>query len=423
MQITKSIAPLVFNDVEMNGKTEMDSMAKTVMLTKHFFPSGLTYAVEGHSMAEMKRFTAVVDQEADTLTVQLKKDAPYRDDKITVKATDGDSSESIEVAVRRNRKPTVVAPKHTTADPPVLDHNMNMQAEPVVVWIGTADEVMVMAKDVGDSYDPMKHIGVAIASSPGMRGAEDPANSGSYPMDMRAFFNDDAGDSLTLMHEMLSASDSRKLMVTDGDMKVTLLGMKTTKTASAASPDYIMVDFVAEDSGKLKSVASVPVLKVMIDAPPQKMAAIPIPTQVVDLDAEKGVAAAKVGTEAAVLYDGNTLRSMFKDDWHSTAAGAKAADTTAKADSPPTDDPYLMISVRSDHPDVVRVKENPENKPAMELADDGNITLVGLKEGPATITVTAMESKEGMGMMDSANLGQSVSMTFNVTVRAPTTSS
>ena len=82
-----------------------------------------------------------------------------------------------------------------------------------------------------------------------------------------------------------------------------------------------------------------------------------------------------------------------------------------------------MISVRSDHPDVVRVKENPENKPAMELADEGNITLVGLKEGPATITVTAMESKEGMGMMDSANLGQSVSMTFNVTVRAPTTSS
>ena len=117
VQINKSIDPLVFNDVEMNGKTEMDSMAKTVMLAKHFFPSGLTYAVEGHSMAEMKRFTAVIDQEADTLIVQLKKDAPYRDDKITVKATDGDSSESIEVAVRRNRKPTVVAPKHTTADP------------------------------------------------------------------------------------------------------------------------------------------------------------------------------------------------------------------------------------------------------------------------------------------------------------------
>ena len=297
MQITNSIAPLVFNDVEMNGKTEMDSMAKTVMLAKHFFPSGLTYTLEGHSMAEMKRFTAVIDQEADTLTVQLKKDAPYKDDKITVKATGGDSSGSIEVAVRRNQKPTVVAPKYTSGDSPVLLAADSKQAVPVVVWVGTADEVMVMAKDVGDSsYDSMKHIGVAIASSPGMSGAEDPANSGIYPMDMRAFFNDDAGDSLTLMHEMLSASDSRKLMVTDGDMKVTLLGMKTTKTA-AGMPNYIMVDFVAEDSGKLKSVASVPVLKVMIDAPPQKMAAIPIPTQVVDLDAEKGVAAAKVDSQ------------------------------------------------------------------------------------------------------------------------------
>ena len=190
---------------------------------------------------------------------------------------------------------------------------MNMQAEPVVVWIGTADEVMVMAKDVGDSYDPMKHIGVAIASSPGMRGDEDPADSGSYPMDMRAFFNDDAGDSLTLMHEMLSASDSRKLMVTDGDMKVTLLGMKTTKTASAASPDYIMVDFVAEDSGKLKSVASVPVLKVMIDAPPKKMAgAAPIPTQVVALGTEKDVVL--TGDTTALTAD--QLRMMFEDDWH-----------------------------------------------------------------------------------------------------------
>ena len=394
VQIRKSIDPLVFNNVEMNGKTEMDSMAKTVMLAKHFFPSGLTYTLEGHSMAEMKRFTAVIDQEADTLTVQLKKGAPYKDDKITVKATDGDSSESIEVAVRRNQKPTVVDPKYDTADPPELVPATNKQAVPVIVWIGTEDEVTVMAKDVGDSsYDPKKHIGVAIASSPGLRGAA--GADTLFPDDMRSFFNDDAGDSLTLMHEALSASDSRKLMVTDGNMKVMLLGMKTTKK--------IMVSFVAEDSGKLKSVASVPVLEVMIDAPPKKKAgAAPIPTQVVMLGTDKPVTI----SSSSDSITGDELRVMFEDDWHINTSGASAADPVV---------PYLMISAKSGNPDVVLVKDNLENKSGKEIEDAGMFTLVGLKEGEASITVTAKESED----KERANLKQSFSMTINVSVRAP----
>ena len=393
VQIVNGIGALVFNDVEMDGKTEMDTMAKTVMLADHFFPAGLTYTLEGHSMAEMKRFTAVIDEEADTLTVQLKTGAPYKDDKITVKATDGDSSESIEVAVRRNQKPTVVAPMYDTSDPLVLDP-LNKQAVPVVVWIGTADEVVVTAKDVGDSsYNALKHIGVAIASSPGLLGTVAPVK------DMRAFFNDDAGDTLTLMHETLSASDSRKLMVTDGNMKVTLLGMKTTKTASDASPDEIMIDFVAEDSGKLKSVASVPVLKVMIDAPPKKKAGVtPIPLQVVYIGTKKDV----LQTAVTSAVSAAVLRGMFDDDWHTN-------------DGTNTANPYLVISAKSNNPDVVLVDNNLENKDNIGIHDDG-LVIVGLKEGSGSITVTAKESKDAD---DSANLEQSASMTINVSVRVP----
>ena len=396
VQIVKGIGALVFNNVEMNGKTEVDTMAKTVMLADHFFPAGLTYTLEGHSMAEMKRFTAVI--EADTLTVQLKKDTPYKDDKITVKATGDDSSESVDVAVRRNRKPSVVDPTYVT-DGSNLDPAANKQAVPVVVWVGTVDEVTVMAKDVGDSsYDASKHIGVAIASSPDILDISSTPN-----VDRRAFFNDDVGDTLTLMHETLSASDSRKLMVTDGSIEVTLLGIKTTKTASEGIADDITVDFVAEDSGKLKSVASVPVLKVNVDALPTKVAgATPIPTQLVTIGTVKNV----MVTAATNAISADDLRAMFEDDWHLNTANPTVG----------TDD-HLIISAKSDNPDIVLVQNNLENKGDIGIATDG-LVIIGLKEGSGSITVTAKESADA-DMSGSANLQQSVNMTFNVTVKAP----
>ena len=79
-----------------------------------------------------------------------------------------------------------------------------------------------------------------------------------------------------------------------------------------------------------------------------------------------------------------------------------------------------MISAKSDKPDVVLVSDNLKNAANIPIHANG-LKIIGLKEGTATITVTAKESKDA-APMNSANLEQSVSMTFNVTVRAPTSS-
>ena len=93
--------------------------------------------------------------------------------------------------------------------------------------------------------------------------------------DRRFFFQDDAGNKLNFVSD-LSVSDAKRLMVIDGEMKVTLLGKKTTfydgpdlkTTHQAADPNPITVRLSAVDDGGLVSDDEESVLVVHIDAAP-----------------------------------------------------------------------------------------------------------------------------------------------------------
>ena len=229
------------------------------------------------------------------------------------------------------------------------------------VWVvGTQDEKIVMAKNPGAIG---KDIRVAIDRTP------KPDEAGPPIVSAEAFFKDDAGNKLTFIPEVLSTSDSQKLMVTGGEMMVTLLGKKTTaprevdsaNSAISAADLGIMVNLLAND-GHLTSKDSRKVLTVRVDVPPSiDKDTSAVPTQLVDVG---------MNSDDLVVL----IRPKFKDDRRLATE--------------------LYFIVWSKDPTIVEVINNPTNKDGKVVVNAAMPTLMikGLKVGETMIMVKAKEA-------------------------------
>ena len=132
VQKVQDIPDFIFNNDKDGG---MDTMAQSIDVSEYFHPSGVTYSLVPLSTIQSMRIDAMLDDN-NMLTVKLKAGNSYQNDKLTVKATDGTSSLSLSFQVRRNKAPIV--PSGNAPD---------NRAGPFLVWVGTQDEKMVMAKD------------------------------------------------------------------------------------------------------------------------------------------------------------------------------------------------------------------------------------------------------------------------------------
>ena len=353
MQKVRDIPNFIFNDT----KDGMDTMAQSINVSGHFHPSGLMYSLGELTTAQKGRIDATLDAETNMLTVMLKADNKYKNDMLTVTATDGESSESISFYVRRNKKPVVPARTPVTGS---LTDATNKRSPALNVWVvGTEDEKIVMAKD--DSATTFAGIRLAIGRAAGI------ITAGTN--DKRAFFQDDAGNNLAFIAETLSTADSKKLMVTGGDMKVILLGKKTTSpgtgtdggTALTAAETAIMVHFLAND-GDFTSDDSVHVMDVRVDTPPSLRKNAPsIATRLIKLGGTPG-------SDATV--DVSLLEGQFIDDRHGN------------------DD--LELYAWSEDDTIAEVSGNPENKKD-QMIDGTELTIIPQKAGTTTIMVKAKE--------------------------------
>ena len=372
VQKAKDIPNLIFNDT----KDGMDTMPQSIDVSEYFHPSGLTYSLNLLSTVQSKRIDAMLDDN-NMLTVMLKASNSFQNDMLTVKATDGSSSLSLSFYVRRNQAPKVV--------PIGADLAADARANPVDVWVLTQDETIVMAKDPGT----LKDIRVALG--------RDPATDGSTPsfVSREAFFQDDLGNKLTFISEVLSTSDSKKLMVTGGNMQVTLIGLETTE---AIEERAIEVHLLAND-GHFISSDSAHVLNVKVDTPPVlDKEASAIPTQVINVGEESTSIAIGDPTDTIL----RELRDMFKDDRQR---------------------PNLEFYAWSADDTIAEVVGNPTNKKNGEVAAAG-LLIRGLKVGETTIMVKAKEptmeaDPEFDNAATNANEGQVSSdvLVINVTVR------
>ena len=380
VQKVNDIGDLVFHDVD--GKMSTETM--TVDVPAFFHPSDLMYSFTPLTTAQSKRIIAMWDDETNMLSVKLQPNAAYRNDTLTVKATDGTSSESISFDVRRNRKPMALARKLINGGPA----SDNKGAPPLEIWLGTTDEKMVMAKDLEAAPTiSSKDIALAIGR---------PAANG-----MEAFFQDDAGNKLSFIHEVLSTADSKNLMVTDGNMKVTLLGMKTTSTGDGTVDlttieDGIGVHLLAND-GHFTSDDSVQVLEVRVDTPPTVNAAVSsISTKVLNLVASN--------TPSQTTITAAVLRTHFKDDRQREG---------------------LYLIAWSEDDTIAEVTGNAENKKDKTLRAGGSdidLVIIPQKPGTTTIMVKAQEPKLAdtvVGTTPHANMGQTSSevLVINVIVK------
>ena len=276
VQIVKGIDDLVFHNAD-NG--DMDTMPQIVMVADHFFPAGLMYSLDDLTEDQMKRIDVGdgIDEETGMLTVMLKDKAGYANDKITVHATDGTSKESISFHARRNRAPRV--PATANRAPALTDF----------IVVGTQKDVVLMAKDVHAMDTPgANDIKVAIAKP-------------AAPDTLQAHFEDDPGNKLSFDPELLS----NNLMVTGGEMKVTLRGKKSTGTGAPGSltENDIQLHLLASD-GHFMSADSVHVANIRVDSHPMISKGSVLSDIVLELGATSVTATIAV----------NALQGLFEDD-------------------------------------------------------------------------------------------------------------
>ena len=400
MQMIKGIDPFIFND---SATGAINTVPMTIDLTDYFYPStGLMYSITGLDSSESKLVDAMLEE--NMLTVQLKSAAKYQNTKFNVKATGDIGDDTImDVPVRRNR-----APKNalTAAAAPDV----------VAVWVGTQKDEIVPAVKVNVNVTPPLAAADIAGKIPISIGIIRDDSTGVS----RHFFHDDVDNKLTFVSD-LSAGAAARLMVTDGEMKVTLLGKKTTfyavPGAASQSQNGITVQLMARDDGGLVSDDEDDVLMVHIDAAPTTKR--PIGTKVITL-----------GTTLMDKVAVPMVSSYFDDDRHlvTQVIDANAAATAVD----------LTYFVWSDKPNVATVSINPTNKSDEEFAfapagtadapeaAAGGFYVEGKGRGTAMIMVKAMESKgtedpltTGEPADDTSHAGmeQSVTLTFMVEVK------
>ena len=385
----KGIDPFIFND---NNIGAMDTTPRTIDVSDRFYPStGLMYSIEGYSKAEMDRIDASVTEDG-MLTVMLKSGAKYMNDPLEVKATDGTSSDKAMFHVRRNRAPM---DKSTgTRDSSVIGEPV-----PMMIWV-TEDEMSVPAHNVNATGDaPATHIPIVIGNLKTTGtigdGGPDSANFAQRPY----FFHDDAGNKLSLVSDV-SVGDAKRLMVVDGEMKVTLTGMKSTYNGAATSNDHTPVKLMvsAIDDGGLVSDNEEHVLTIHIDMAPMTKGRIG--TKVITLGT---TSMDKVAVPGAGMY--------FEDDRETE----------------------FDFFVWSDKPEIASVSVNSQNKDDVPVMFDATTAgpaeagfyVEGKSRGIAMIMVKAKEKAEATtdfaaDLSDdtggSAGKNQSVTLTFMVEV-------
>ena len=361
VQIVNSIDNLVFHD--MDG--EMDTMAQVVMAAEHFFPTGLMYSLDDLTEDQMKRIDVGdgIDEATGMLTVMLKDKAGYKNDKLTVHATDRDSKKSISFYVRRNQAPRMPAAANLS---PVF-------ASPV--WVGTQKDVVLMAKDVHDADNTIAVSDIRVAI---MDKAGPTAGDGKH-----AHFEDDPGNKLSFDPELVST----KLMATGGEMKVMLRGKKST----GANSNDIELHLVASD-GHFMSADSVHVANVRVDEHPMIVKGAALSDVVLKLSNVAGL------PNATDTILNATLTALFSDD---------------------RDGSGLILYAYLDGDDVVKLTDSDGTPTVLDdetpIVESSNLVITALKRGRTTVMVKAREPSSDSTL--GGNLGQwSDPLSFEVIV-------
>ena len=386
VQMIKGIDPFIFND---SATGDINKEPTAVNVSGSFYPSaGLDFSISGHSKAKMERFTAEVSEDG-LVTVTLKA-SDYQNDKIGMKATDGTSSDTIDFYVRRNRPP-----KNASTG----TRNVDTIGAPTVlsVWV-TEEDLDVPAHNVNAMGDaPDTHIPIVIGK---LKTGPDAIDTSEHDQ-MPYFFHDDEGNKLSFVSD-LSVGAAKRLMVIDGEMKVTLKGLKTTyyddSDDDTDNPTEIGIelDVSTVDDNGMGSEDEETVLNIYIDTAPNT----------------KGTIGTKVITLGTTTMDKVAVRnvaSYFTDDRHNPVA---AADGT-------TDN--LEYYVWSDDSKVATVSVNSGNDKAMVVSSSWDAGVLvngafvadgfyveGKGRGTAMIMVKAQETK-----------GDAARALFNATTGAP----
>ena len=377
VQKIEGIDSIIFNDSKTG---EMDTEPQTVMLANHFYPSGLTYELDGALPGKVS--AEVID--GDVLTVGLKSGAPYDNFMLKVKASNEISSVPITFAVRRNRPPMVSM---------YITNGAAAAKGAITVWVGTQKPKEVEIVDLAT---------VGAACGDDMDCVSVSTNGAPLPTALavdNSFFYDDSGNMLKLVPEKLNTSKAAMLEVTGGS-KVMLMGIKSTKPTGTDDDDSIQVDFIAEDDNGLTS-QDIHVLDVNIDAAPTTVGAI-------------GTRVIKASKPDAMRITMVTdFRNYFADDREWTAVATDPAHT-------------LAYYAWSDNPEVALVNVNSGNvmkvDTASRIGDDDDVTgltINAVNPGEAMITVRAVETLEDNGntRMGTGGLKQMVDQTFKVVVQ------
>ena len=375
---------LRFNDAADGA---YDPKPKMVDVNKFFHPgTGLEYMVEDLSAAEAKLLDAQASEDG-MLTVMFKKaDAGYGNHMFNVKATAAnETSDTSTITVRRNRSPMI---KSTgTRDGTTIG-----EPDATAIWV-TEKEMSVPVHNVNATGDaPTPHIPIVI-------GALKAPGADSEHAQMPYFFLDDVGNKLSLVSD-LSVGDTKTLMVVDGEMKVTLTGLKSTHKVSTTVDHHMPVNLMvsAIDDGGLVSDNEEHVLTIHIDTAPTTKGRIGtkvITLGTTDLD--------RVGVPGVAEY--------FEDDR----------------------DAEFDFFVWSDDPAIASVSINSQNKDddavTLDITSGGPIEggfyVEGKGRGTAMIMVKAQEMSTevtdfGTLVNDtpgSAGGKQSVTLTFIVEVK------
>ena len=360
VQVRNAIEDLVFHDID----GEMDTKSRVVMAAEHFFPTGLMYSLDDLTEDQMKRIDVGdgIDEATGMLTVMLKDKAGYKNDKLTVHATDSTSKQSISFHVRRNQAPIALAGSKMAGL--LLDIDSAGGAINPIIWVGTREEREIKAKDVhaaaaGDRPTSGKDISLAINK---------PASD-----TMMAHFQDDIGNKLSLNFEGVST----KLTVTGGTMKVTLLGKKTTRGGSPPADTTIRFALIASD-GHFDSADSAHVANVFVDAHPMIKEGMSIGTRRLEIESTRDTAAADT-TMATIEQIGNMY---FMDDRTPVAS--------------------LRVMAWSEDPEIVKVRANEKNEAGKDLGPASTYDLVidAMDRGETTVMVKVKEAKETTSDVD-----------------------
>ena len=337
VRMIKAIDPFIFND---SATGTMETEPTTIDLSGHFYPTtGLTYSVEGLTSAVSKRIDAMVVDE-NMLRVMLKSDAKnYENDKLKAKATAANgTSDAIEFEVRRNRSPrNAKGIQPGAAD--AFATEIVTRAAKVELWVGSQEEVTAKAYNLNDD----KASGVI----PIVIGKQKPIGATLGTHQEPFFFQDDGDNTLSFVSD-LSVGQAKMLSITDGEMKVMLLGMKSTyydaNEDGTKTNNPITVDLLARDDGELDADDEEAVLLVYIDMAPTTTGNI-------------GTKVITLGSTTDDMVAVPKITSYFNDDRH-----LSPQDITAGQQA------NLMYYVWSDKPEVASVSINPGNKDDVENA-------------------------------------------------------